>query len=123
MTEVRMAKGDATSKSVTWKSLTEGLEINQAAWSAQAERILVPEVAAILVRLHRELQPLRLDLLAARIERQRSWDAGGVPGFLTGDIAEEALGEWQIAPLNEDLLQRRVEITGPMRRCWTSKTP
>ena len=114
MTEVRTAKGDATSETVTWQGLTEGLEINQAAWSPQAERILVPEVTALMVRLHRELQPARLELLAARVERQKSWDAGGVSGFLEGEIAEIAQGEWQIAPLAEDLLQRRVEITGPI---------
>ncbi|MGB5550998.1 MAG: hypothetical protein WBO74_10925, partial [Thermoanaerobaculia bacterium] len=114
MTEVRTAKGNATSRNTTWKGLAEGLEINQAAWSPQAERTLVPEVTALMVRLHRELQPARLELLTARVERQNSWDAGGVPGFLEGEIAEIAQGEWQIAPLAEDLLQRRVEITGPI---------
>ena len=114
MTEVRTAKDDATSGTVTWKGLSEGLEINLPAWNPQAERILVPEVTALLVRLHRELQPARQELLAARVERQKSWDAGGVPGFLEGEIAEIARGDWKIAPLAEDLLQRRVEITGPI---------
>ena len=114
MTEVRTAKGDATSGTITWKGLSEGLEINLPAWNPQAERILVPEVTALLVRLHRELQPARQELLAARVERQKSWDTGGVPGFLEGEIAEIARGDWKIAPLAEDLLQRRVEITGPI---------
>ncbi|MGB5398735.1 MAG: hypothetical protein WBO71_00840, partial [Thermoanaerobaculia bacterium] len=92
MTEVRTAKGDATSGTVTWKGLSEGLEINLPAWNPQAERILVPAVTALLVRLHRELQPARLELLTARVERQNSWDAGGVPGFLEGEIAEIAQG-------------------------------
>ena len=114
MTEVRTAKGDATSETTTWQALAEGLEINQAAWNPQAEGILVPEACALIVRLHRELQPARQELLAARIGRQQTWDAGGVPGYLSGEVADKALGEWQIAPLNEDLLQRRVEITGPI---------
>ena len=114
MTEVRTAKDDATSGTVTWKGLSEGLEINLPAWNPQAESILVPEVTALLVRLHRELQPARQELLAARVQRQKSWDAGGVPGFLEGEIAEIARGDWKIAPLAEDLLQRRVEITGPI---------
>ena len=114
MTEVKTTKGDATSETTTWKGLSEGLEINLPAWNPQAERILVPEVTALLVRLHREQQPARQELLAARVERQKSWDAGGVPGFLEGEIAEIARGDWKIAPLAEDLLQRRVEITGPI---------
>ena len=114
MTEVKTAKGNKTSETTTWQALAEGLEINQAAWNPQAERILLPEACALIVRLHRELQPARQELLAARIGRQQAWDAGGVPGYLKGEIAERALGDWQIAPLNEDLLQRRVEITGPI---------
>ena len=114
MTEVRSAMGDATSKNATWRSLTEGLEINEAAWNPQAERLLVPEAGALLVRLQRQLQAQRLELLAARVERQRAWDGGAVPAYLEGEIAERARGDWQIAPLNEDLLQRRVEITGPI---------
>ncbi len=114
MTEVKAMKGDATSESITWKGLVEGLEVNEAAWTAQAERLLVPEATTLMVRLHRLLQTERQELLAARVERQESWDAGAVPGFLEGEIAENARGEWQIAPLNEDLLQRRVEITGPI---------
>ena len=108
MTEVKAMKGDATSESITWKSLVEGLEVNEAAWNAQAERLLVPEAATLMVRLHRQLQAERQELLAARVERQESWDAGAVPGFLEGEVAQKARGEWQIAPLLRRRYGRRL---------------
>ena len=54
-------------------------------------------------------------LLRARAERQKQFDAGVLPDFLaeTKDIRD---GDWTVAPIPADLLDRRVEITGPVDR-------
>jgi malate synthase len=77
--------------------------------------ILTPEAIDFLVTLHREFNPRRKQLLAARITRQAALDAGTLPNFLpeTLSIRQE---NWTIAPLPADLRERRVEITGPVDR-------
>ena len=54
-------------------------------------------------------------LLAARAARQARFDAGEKPDFLAETAAVRA-GDWTVAPLPPDLLDRRVEITGPVER-------
>jgi malate synthase len=77
--------------------------------------ILTEEARAFVTRLHRELNPVRLELLARRQERQRELDDGALPGFLpeTRGIRE---GDWRVAPAPADLRDRRCEITGPVER-------
>src|SRR6266568_1988607 len=55
------------------------------------------------------------DALAFLAELHRRFDAGGLPDFLhqTRHIRE---GDWKIAAIPKDLLDRRVEITGPVDR-------
>jgi malate synthase len=78
-------------------------------------RILTPEAVAFLADLQRTFDGRRKRLLAARQERQKRLDAGEKPGFLeeTKEIRESA---WTVAPLPDDILDRRVEITGPVDR-------
>ncbi len=92
----------------------EGVTINSAAWTAQAQRVLVPEALALLSRLQRALEPRRQELLEARKTRQAAFDRGELPGFLDPDEHPDAHDDWQVAPLPADLLKRRVEITGPI---------
>ncbi len=54
-------------------------------------------------------------LLTLRAERQARVDEGERPDFLPG-TAEIRAGDWTVAPLPADLLDRRVEITGPVNR-------
>ena len=77
--------------------------------------ILTPEAVAFVAGLQREFNGRRKALLAAREERQKRLDAGERPDFLpeTREIRER---EWTVAPLPKDLLDRRVEITGPVER-------
>jgi malate synthase len=79
------------------------------------EEILTPGALALLADLHREFDERRRALLAQRIERQRLFDAGETPDFLveTKSIRD---GDWRIPPIPADLLDRRVEITGPVDR-------
>jgi malate synthase len=67
---------------------------------------------AELARRHRE--PLQR-LLAEREAAQARYDAGQLPGYLpeTAAIRE---ADWTCAPTPHDLLDRRVEITGPVDR-------
>jgi malate synthase len=55
------------------------------------------------------------ELLARRRERQARFDAGERPDFLAS-TAHIRSSEWTVAPLPPDLLDRRVEITGPVER-------
>ena len=77
--------------------------------------ILTPEAIAFIVRLQRTFNARRKELLAARVKRQVALDSGQKPDFLpeTKQIRES---EWTVAPLPADLLDRRVEITGPVDR-------
>jgi malate synthase len=79
------------------------------------EEILSPPALAFVAQLHRELNPIRLELLGQRAERQAELEAGASPDFLprTRDVRE---AEWRVAPAPSDLLDRRVEITGPVDR-------
>jgi malate synthase len=83
--------------------------------AAAAEDILSRDAVAFVERLHRELNPRRLELLDRRHERQLELDAGALPGFRkdTNAIRE---GDWRVAPAPSDLLDRRCEITGPVER-------
>ncbi len=77
--------------------------------------LLTPEALTFLANLHRTFDTRRRDLLAAREARQARLDAGEKPDFLpeTKSIRDS---DWKIAPLPSDLLDRRVEITGPVDR-------
>jgi malate synthase len=77
--------------------------------------ILTPEAVAFVVGLQRTFNEQRKELLEARAARQKRLDAGERPDFLkeTKHIRES---EWTVAPLPADLLDRRVEITGPVDR-------
>ena len=77
------------------------------------EQVLSPSALAFVARLHRELNPTRRQLLARRGERQEELDAGALPEFPRSESRGE---DWQVAPAPADLLDRRVEITGPVDR-------
>ncbi|WP_263350365.1 malate synthase A [Acidicapsa acidisoli] len=78
-------------------------------------QILTPDALAFTTALQRTFNERRKALLNARVARQRSLDAGERPDFLaeTKYIRDS---EWIVAPLPADLLNRRVEITGPVDR-------
>lgn len=82
-----------------------------------------PEYAEVLTfaalnfvaELHQQFDPTRRELLARRAARQVELRAGKLPDFLpaTQRLREQ---DWTVAPLPADLLDRRVEITGPVER-------
>lgn len=79
------------------------------------EEILTTEALGLVAILQRKFGTRRKELLAARDERQKRLDAGELPDFLPETKAVRD-GDWTIAPLPEDLKDRRVEITGPTDR-------
>src|SRR5205807_5550441 len=66
-------------------------------------------------RLHREVEPVRQELLLARAERWEQLRSGGTLDFLddTRDVREL---DWRVADVPHDLRVRKVEITGPTDR-------
>ena len=77
--------------------------------------ILTDEAVTFLAKLARQFTDQRNALLQKRKERQTRINAGELPDFLpeTRHIRESA---WQVAPVPDDLQDRRVEITGPTDR-------
>jgi malate synthase len=95
-------------------SLPKGLQILGKAHPG-FDQILTPEALDLVVALHRQFEPRRQELLAARAARQKAFDAGTLPDFLpeTKSVRES---DWTVAPQPKDMLDRRVEITGPTDR-------
>ena len=92
----------------------EGVEVRAALPERYAE-VLTPEAMRLAVGLERRFGARRRELLAAREARQARLDAGERPDFLP-DTREIRQREWTVAELPADLLDRRVEITGPVER-------
>jgi malate synthase len=75
--------------------------------------LLTPGALAFLTELHRRFEPARQARLIARRVRAARFDAGELPDF-RADTAHIREGDWRVAPLPAALLDRRVEITGPV---------
>ncbi|MBB2912189.1 malate synthase [Streptosporangium becharense] len=82
------------------------------------DEILTPEALAFLAALQREFGLRRVELLQARQARQAELSAGGTLDFLpeTRHVRES---QWHVAPPAPGLVDRRVEITGPVDRKMT----
>jgi malate synthase len=94
--------------------LPAGLTLRATVLPQHAE-ILTTQALSFIARLHRQFEGVRQELLAKRAARQREFDSGVLPDFLpeTKTIRQS---EWTIAPQPSDMLDRRVEITGPTDR-------
>ena len=95
----------------TQQRFVEGVEFTAPIPDEFAE-ILTPEAVAFVAKLSREFHGRVEEILRKRAERQERIDAGEMPDFLpeTRHIRE---GDWKIAPIPDDLQDRRVELTGP----------
>jgi malate synthase len=91
--------------------LPPGVEL-KAPVTAAVERVLTPEAVAFVAGLARTFGARRDQLLARRQEVAARLEAGERLDFLA-ETAAVREGDWKVAPLPEDLLDRRVEITGP----------
>src|SRR4051794_10609173 len=83
--------------------------------SGPEQEILTPEATRFLRALDRCFEVQRAELLNQRRDRQELFDRGELPVFLPGTkrIRES---RWSVAPIPAELLDRRVEITGPPDR-------
>src|SRR5690349_6027753 len=83
--------------------------------TAEFSQVLTPAALDFIAKLHRAFEPRRQELLARRSARQKEFDAGRLPDFLpeTRQVRE---GDWNVAAQPKDMLDRRVEITGPTDR-------
>src|SRR5438445_6892658 len=90
------------------------VEVSPAVEGRGAE-VFTAEALEFISDLHRRFNPTRLDLLRRRVERQARVDRGKSLDFPKQNprIREDS---WTIAPVPADLIDRRVEITGPTDR-------
>src|SRR5215470_16526565 len=79
------------------------------------EHILTPEALGFAAELERKFGAERRRLLSRRAALQARLDAGWKPDFLP-DTRQIRESDWEVAPIPKDLLDRRVEITGPTDR-------
>ena len=91
-----------------------GLEFSQPL-SSQDLEIIDENSCAFLAELVDAFAERRDGLLAARAEWQAKIDAGALPDFRP-ETKEIRDGDWTVGPLPADLLDRRLEITGPVDR-------
>jgi malate synthase len=77
--------------------------------------ILSDEAVSFLSDLSAAFEERRQQCLARRRERQALIDQGQLPDFLT-ETSKVRQQDWSVAPIPKDLLDRRVEITGPVDR-------
>src|SRR5215472_16811850 len=103
-------KGTSTGKD----ALPKGVEI-RAPMRAGYEKSLSPDALTFLAALERTFGAERRQLLARRAELQAKLDNGWKPDFLAETRAVRE-ADWSVAPIPKDLLDRRVEITGPVDR-------
>ena len=83
--------------------------------TADHATILSADAVAFVAELAARFGPRVAELLAARAAKQAARDGGEALDFLEA-TAEIRAGDWRVAPLPADLLDRRVEITGPVDR-------
>ncbi|MDX1413995.1 MAG: malate synthase A [Candidatus Promineifilaceae bacterium] len=95
-------------------TILEGIEIRGEVSDRFAE-ILTPEAVSFVAKLERAFGKRRLALLEQRDIRQVQIDAGSMPDFLP-ETEHIRNSDWRVAPIPQDLLDRRVEITGPVDR-------
>jgi malate synthase len=93
---------------------SEGVLIEADA-NPEFDEILSPEAMGFVAMLERKFGAERRRLLALRGEVQAKLDAGDNPDFLQ-ETAKIRESDWTVEPLPADLLDRRVEITGPVDR-------
>jgi malate synthase len=96
------------------RALVPGVDITRQRVERMDEA-LSARALKLLAFLHRRFNARRLELLAARDYRQAELDQGRLPDFLP-ETAGVRSGDWRIAPVPADLIDRRVEITGPAER-------
>ena len=79
------------------------------------DKVLSIDSLSFISGLDLEFQPRIEKLLKARALKQEEYDAGALPSF-SSETESIRASNWKISSLNDDLVQRKVEITGPVDR-------
>jgi len=95
-------------------TMEEGIAITRPAGAVETE-ILTPEAVRFVADLARRFSGRRDQLLKLRAIRQHEIDSGHFPDFLA-ETAEIRAADWRVGAIPRDLMDRRVEITGPCDR-------
>ncbi len=77
--------------------------------------VLTAEALEFIAELHRKFNPVRKQLLARRSERRQTLLNGGSLTF-PAETADIRKADWKVTEAPADLLDRRVEITGPVEQ-------
>ena len=96
--------------------MVAGVQILSNAASDAQREILTEDALKFLSALHRTFESTRQNLLRAREDRQRKWDAGAPLDFPPETAHIRAEPSWHCAPPAPGLEDRRTEITGPTDR-------
>ena len=78
--------------------------------------ILTPEALEFLTELQLQFQGEIADLLKQRLRRQQELSQGILPNFLRETELIRKDNSWETVSPPQDLIQRKVEITGPVER-------
>lgn len=89
------------------------VEFNTNAWTDRSRQIFTDPVIKLISDLHQKKNEERIQLLENRKLRQMAFDAGQLPDYEPRD-SHAVTGNWRVAKMPDDLLRRRVEITGPV---------
>ena len=81
----------------------------------QYREILTDDALAFLTALHEKFNTARLQLLERRTQQQQQFDKGKFPEF-PRETLNIRKNDWVANRIPDDLLDRRVEITGPVDR-------
>ncbi len=92
----------------------EGIEL-RGHLPAGSPEILTADAVRFVADLARRFEATRQELLHRRTLRQQEIVEGRMPEFLS-ETARVRESDWKVAPIPEDLRDRRVEITGPVER-------
>jgi len=79
------------------------------------QEVFTNDLIGFLINLHKDFNHTRIELLEERKKTQLRFDLGELPSFPSETIHIRN-GEWTCSETPKDLLDRRVEITGPVDR-------
>ena len=82
---------------------------------AETEVIFDEEALKFLENLHNKFDGKIKEVLDQRIHRQKNFNDGEFPKFLA-ETKEVRESDWKVRDIPQDILDRRVEITGPVDR-------
>jgi len=92
---------------------TDTVPIKKAMPMILNSQLFPDDLKELIKKLHIEFNSERLNLLSERKKKQAKYDNGELPTYLDKN-SDAVTGDWSVASIPNDLLERRVEITGPV---------